>query len=69
MSKVYVRLLPAELDALRARAHAERRHPSDQAALLLAEALRKPSSQRKSGPAVTQETQPRQPVSEAGATP
>jgi len=41
MRRVYVRLRPAELEALRRRAEAERRHPADEAALLLADALRR----------------------------
>lgn len=60
MSRLYVRLRPVELDALREAARAERRHPSDQAALLLAEALKQAPP-----PLPTKDT-PRQPV-EAGA--
>ena len=41
MRRVYVRLRPAEVEALVKRAAEQRRRPADEAALLLAEALRR----------------------------
>ncbi|TAK26890.1 MAG: Arc family DNA binding domain-containing protein [Chloroflexota bacterium] len=39
--KLFVRLDPNDLERLRQRARSERRHPSDEAALLLSEALKR----------------------------
>jgi hypothetical protein len=41
MPRVYVRLQPDEADALVRLAQSERRHPSDQAGLLLSEVLKR----------------------------
>ncbi len=60
MERVYVRLRPAELEAVKALSREERRHPSDQIALFVQEALR-----QRVQAAETQDTH-RQPV-EAGA--
>lgn len=58
MRRVYVALRQEEIEALRRLALIERRHPADQAAELLVEALRQREGQKS--------TQDRRPV-EAGA--
>jgi hypothetical protein len=58
---VYVRMRPDEVEALVRLALAERRRPSDQAAVLLAEALKRAQQSGES-----QDAQPRRPA-EAGA--
>lgn len=62
MRKLYVALSEAEIDVLRRVSLAERRHPADQAAVLLAGALKQALQTGK-----PTETHDRQPV-ETGAT-